>query len=175
VSRNVSEPSTSYGQQKFGAPASNPEQDHAFFSPQSDAPFFQQAHYTPPRHAGYTTAYNPSYYTNTPGMTVSNKNDNALIVELICSLLGLFGVGWLMAGETTIGIILLIGSVLIYWPLMIGGTILTIGIGLLCLGPIAIGVIILNTLLLNSLLNRKAAKFVVTQQQPGIHRENIEQ
>ncbi len=94
-------------------------------------------------------------------IAVSNKNDSALIVEVILSLFGLFGIGWLIAGETVTGVVLLVCSILIYWPLMIMGTIVTFGIGLICLGPLAISAIILNTLLLNMLLNRKATQFVV--------------
>lgn len=100
------------------------------------------------------------------GATFSNKNDGALVAEIILSLFGLFGIGWLMAGETTVGVILLICSVIIYWPIMILGTIFTFGIGLLCLGPIAIAAIIVNIILLNNVLNRKAAKFVVMPPRP---------
>jgi hypothetical protein len=99
--------------------------------------------------------YGADSYSTTPGVTYANKNDSPLIAEIIFSLLGLFGIGWLIAGETTIGTVLLVCSIVIYWPLMIGGTVLTFGIGLLCLGPMAIGAIILNVLLLNSTLNRK--------------------
>jgi len=105
----------------------------------------------------------------TQGMTFSNKNDSALIAEIILSLFGLFGIGWLMAGETAIGVLLLLGSVLIYWPFVILGTIFTLGLGLICLGPFAIGVIILNTLLLNRALNRRATRFFMMQQKPRNH------
>jgi hypothetical protein len=100
------------------------------------------------------------------GTTFSNKNDGALVAEIILSLFGLFGIGWLMAGETTVGLILLICSIIIYWPVMILGTIFTFGFGLLCLGPLAIAAIIVNIILLNNVLNRKAAKFIVTPPGP---------
>jgi hypothetical protein len=108
----------------------------------------------------------PVYSPQQGNVGVSNKNDSALLVEFILSLVGVFGVGWLMAGETVTGRILLICSFLVYWPIMIVGTILTFGLGLICLGPIAIGAIILNILLLNSVINRKAAHFVVTPPPP---------
>jgi hypothetical protein len=95
---------------------------------------------------------------------VTNKNSGALIAEILLSLfVGTYGVGWLMAGETTTGIILLICSFVVYWPFMILGTIFTLGIGLICLGPMAIGAIIVNAILLNNLLNRKAAQMVMVQ------------
>jgi hypothetical protein len=88
----------------------------------------------------------------------ANKTDSALIAEILLSLFGIFGIGWLMAGETAIGVILLLGSVLLYWPIMLLGTAITEGFGLICLGPLAIGAIILNILLLSSVLRHKAAK-----------------
>jgi hypothetical protein len=95
---------------------------------------------------------------------VTNKNSGALIAEILLSLfVGTYGVGWLMAGETTTGIILLICSFVVYWPFMILGTIFTLGIGLICLGPMAIGAITVNAILLNNLLNRKAAQMVMVQ------------
>jgi len=95
------------------------------------------------------------------------KNSGALIAEILLSVfVGIYGVGWLMAGETTTGIILLICSFVVYWPIMILGTIFTFGIGLLCLGPLAIGAIIVNAILLNNLLNRKAAQVVMVQANP---------
>ena len=102
-----------------------------------------------------------------PGLNVvkvSTKNNNALIVEIILSLFGLFGVGWLIAGETTVGTVLLICSIFIYWPLLILGTIFTLGLGLICLGPLVIGAIILNILLLNKVLEQKSSQYVITPQ-----------
>jgi TM2 domain-containing membrane protein YozV len=95
----------------------------------------------------------------------SDKKSAALIAEIILSLFGIFGVGWLIGGETTIGIILLVCSFLLYWPLVILGTLLTLGFGLVCLGPLAIGSIIVNALLLNSKLNHKTAPYVMVQSQ----------
>jgi hypothetical protein len=89
-----------------------------------------------------------------------------MVTEFILSLFGLFGVGWIIAGSTVTGVLLLIGSVFIYWPLMIGGVILTRGFGLLCLGPIAIGAIILNTLLLMMALRRKTVRFAAPPPSP---------
>jgi len=101
--------------------------------------------------------------TNTSAPS-SNKNTGALIVEILLSLfLGVYGVGWLMAGETTAGVVLLICSILFYWPTIILGTIFTFGFGVLCLGPLAIGGLILNAVLLNKALERKATQFIMVQ------------
>lgn len=88
----------------------------------------------------------------------TNKNNSALIAEILLSLFGIFGVGWLMAGETAIGLILLLGSFLFYWPVILLGTVVTDGFGLICLGPLAIGAVILNIVLLSSVLRHKAAR-----------------
>ncbi|GHO43186.1 zinc ribbon domain-containing protein [Ktedonospora formicarum] len=94
--------------------------------------------------------------------------NNSLLIEVILSLFGIFGIGWLNAGQTTIGLLLLLGSIFIYWPFMILGTIFTLGLGLICLGPLAILAIIINSILLNSFLNRQAIQHIVYNQQSPI-------
>ena len=116
----------------------------------------QQQGYMPPQQYP-----NPSYQQgvnvtviNNPGQ---NKSSTPVLVEVLLSLfLGIYGVGWLMAGETTPGVILLICSFVVYWPLVIMIAVFTLGFGLFCDVPMAIGAIILNAVLLNNTLNRKA-------------------
>lgn len=133
-----------------------------------------QQRYTPPPQNQYgpqQQGYNYGQQYTGPFMyqpasvnvNIINTTDSTpVIIEVLLSIfLGIYGVGWLMAGETTIGIILLICSFVLYWPILIFGTIFTFGLGLFCLGPLAIGAIILNAILLNNALKRKAAQFVV--------------
>jgi predicted RNA-binding Zn-ribbon protein involved in translation (DUF1610 family) len=94
----------------------------------------------------------------TAGFASARSYDSALAVEFILSLLGIFGIGWLLAGETVIGFLLLACSILIYWPMMILGTLVTLGFGLMCLGPLAVSCVICNALLLNLCLKRKTAR-----------------
>jgi hypothetical protein len=97
---------------------------------------------------------------------------------LLNIFLGIYGVGWLMAGETTPGIILLICSLLIYWPTVIFGTIFTLGTDLICVIPLEIGFIILNAVLLNNALKRKAQVVVVQTaivQQPMVQPPMVQQ
>ena len=116
-------------------------------------------------------SYGPSY--NTPPMyqqaqfnvTVINTNNNTpLIVELLLSIfLGIFGVGWLMAGEVITGVILLVCSIFIYLPLLVISifiAVFTFGFSLFCTGPMVIGAIILNAILLNNKLKRKASTYM---------------
>jgi hypothetical protein len=82
-----------------------------------------------------------------------------VIVEALLPLfLGIYGVGWLMAGEIAVGIMLLIGSLLLYLPLVVVSFILAIatgGLSLLCTGPLAISAICLNAYLLHKKVNLK--------------------
>jgi hypothetical protein len=113
---------------------------------------------------GYRPSYNPppSYQapplnvtTNKPMLT-RETSSGALLAEIIFSLFGVYGVGWLMAGETTIGTILLICSFVLVWPLAIFIAIVTLGFGIpFCDLPLAIIGIIINAVLLNNTLNRK--------------------
>jgi hypothetical protein len=98
-------------------------------------------------------------------VTTTSTSNSAVLVEVLLSFfLGIYGVGWLMSGETTIGVVLLVCSFLVYWPVLIFGTILTLGIGLFCLGPLAIGAIIFNAIMLNNAIKRKTSvQFIMPQ------------
>jgi len=172
----VAQPSTTYGlyPHSFNEPSFH-QQGYAPQTPQPREIPSWQAHNIPPEQTyGYSPA--PSYQAMSPyqanvfyaspvnNLNLSSKNDHALILEIILSLFGIFGVGWMMAGETAVGIVLLLCSVCVYWPVILLGTIFTFGLGLICLGPLAIGAIILNILLLNNTLNHKATRFVVMPQ-----------
>jgi hypothetical protein len=91
-----------------------------------------------------------------PVVVVQQQQDSSMpvIVELICDIFGIYGIGWLIAGYTTPGILLLIGGFIwaaIFW----GATIITIGIGLICLVPIDIAFLITSVLMLNSRLKQR--------------------
>src|SRR5713101_8144211 len=147
---------------------------------QQQAPYGQgygpQPHAVPP----YQYAPGPvNVFVNNP--PVGNTDNGPLIVEVLLSVfLGIYGVGWLMAGETTVGVILLICSFVVYLPTLILGTIFTLGIGLFCLVPLAIGAVVLNAVLLNNSLmipsccgtrsnqrlKRKVAQVIMVQANP---------
>jgi hypothetical protein len=162
------EPMSSYEQgytqrQDYRQP---PRSDYAP-PPQSNYQYGQS--YAPPRFQ--PSGINVSIYNNytndyTPP---TQKNTGALIAEIILSLFGIFGVGWLIAGETTIGVLLLVGSLVLYIPIAILGIVFTLGLGIFCFGPLAIAAIIVNAVLLNNALNRKAARqitIIQAQQMP---------
>ena len=107
----------------------------------------------------------PMYRQTQCSFTFINVSTNTpLIVELLLSIfLGIFGIGWLMAGEVAIGIILLACSLFIYVPLLIISIFIaffTFGFSLFCTGPMVIGAIVLNAILLNNKLKRKATAYM---------------
>lgn len=135
----------------------------------------------PQQNYGYGQYGNPSYpggvnvnIVNVPSpqpmvgvnvVTTNSTSNSAVLVEVLLSFfLGIYGVGWLMSGETTVGIVLLICSFVVYWPVLIIGIIFTLGFGLLCLGPLAIGAIILNAIMLNNAIKRKTNVQVIMAQ-----------
>ena len=135
-------------------------------SPLRDAPMSQttsqpHAQFSSSESEYTTRSFHATNTINVPamaGFTSTYSYDKAFVVEFILSLLGIFGIGWLLAGETVIGFLLLICSVLIYWPMMILGTLVTLGFGLMCLGPLAVSCVICNALLFNLCLKRKTAR-----------------
>jgi hypothetical protein len=171
-------PITNYGQYPEAGVGGTSSYQHGYTAPPETPPLYRKDTKEFPRSNRQTPPYlstaTPVHHVGLDASSgfnvirVSTKNNNTLIVEIILSLFGLFGVGWLLAGETTAGTILLIGSVFIYWPLLIFGTIFTFGLGLICLGPFAIGAIILNILLLNKVLDRQSTHYVIASQ-PAHH------
>lgn len=165
VERPKSPPSTSYGEPYPQSSFSESSFYGRGYPAQSQAtpPPQQPFGYAPP----YTNAamYPPGAINVTIVNSPPGKKDGALAAEIILSLFGVFGVGWLIGGETAVGIVLLVCSFVLYWPIMILGTLFTFGLGLICLGPLAIGSIILNALLLNNRLSRKAPGYVMVQSQ----------
>ena len=149
---------------KFGGPPPY-QMGYQQVPPQQPLP-----NYAPPiqqQIPGYApNAYVPMYPQGNVTIIQNSGNDASIVAEIILSLFGLFGVGWLIGGETTVGIILLVCSVFIYWPIMILGTLFTFGLGLICLGPLAIGAIIINAILCNNALKRRASRITVIQSTP---------
>jgi hypothetical protein len=77
------------------------------------------------------------------------------MLEIPLNVLGIYGVGWLMLGNITAGLTLLLGS-LVLWPVVVLLSIFTMGLGLACLGPLALGAMIANLLLLQRAIQRDA-------------------
>lgn len=83
-----------------------------------------------------------------------NNNTLAIVLEAIGGLFGFFGIGWLVAGETTAGLILLIGGFV--WVIAaIALTVATIGLFAICVVPINLAVMITSTVILINRLKER--------------------
>lgn len=76
------------------------------------------------------------------------RSDNtAVAIEALCAFFGIYGIGWLMAGRTTTGILLLLAG--LAWDTIGLGLILT-GVGVCCFLPLHAVFITLSTVLLSN-------------------------
>ncbi|MBX5449962.1 hypothetical protein [Thermogemmatispora sp.] len=109
----------------------------------------------------------PQQFASTPPQQQINvtvmqpqKEVAPLIVELLLSLLlNIYGIGWLMSGETLAGVLLLVGSIVVVWPLLLVSLLLWP----LCCGfklVLIVGLVI-NAVLLNNHLDRQAASRLI--------------
>lgn len=82
----------------------------------------------------------------------------ALILEILPGLFGFLGIGWLYAGNTTAGILWLVGYLL--WTFFaLVASILSLGIGLLCWFPISIACIVISAVTLNNYTKERPETF----------------
>jgi hypothetical protein len=89
-----------------------------------------------------------------PMAAPQNQNATlAIVLEIVCGLFGLFGIGWLVSGNTQTGIILLVGG-LVWGAVWVFIAIFTLGIGFLCIGPINLAIMIISTIMLNNRLKQ---------------------
>ena len=73
----------------------------------------------------------------------------ALILEILPGLFGFLGIGWIYSGNTTAGVIWLIGF-LIWTAMATLISVLTGGIGIICWLPISIALITVSAVTLNN-------------------------
>src|SRR5436305_1631579 len=176
----VQQPTTysQYHSQEYDGPQPMPTYEQGYIPPLTANPS-EPGSYSPPPKQDFSygpfsqaqAAYQPGpiNVTVVNNFTTSpNNNKGALLAEIILSLFGIYGVGWLLAGETTTGVVLLVCSFALFWPLAIAIAIFTLGFGIIfCNLPLAIAGIVLNAILLNNALNRKAklVSYTTVQQQ----------
>jgi hypothetical protein len=97
----------------------------------------------------------PQPYPQPPYQSFQQHQDNttALVLEGVLSFFGLYGIGWLYRGRTSVGIALLIGG-FVWVAVAIVIAIITFGIGALCFVPIHIAFIVGDVLMLNNALRQ---------------------
>ena len=88
-----------------------------------------------------------------PTVSAPQPSFSPLIVELVLNFIGIYGVGWLLLGKKSTGLILL-GTSLVLWFFVAVLAILTLGLGIICLGPLAIVAILCNIFLLQQAMKR---------------------
>jgi hypothetical protein len=156
---STANPPTNYGQHPspavpYPSPVAYPSAASSSAYPSPPASYYDVQ---PSVNINMNISMNPAYLPVTRSASTA-----AVPVEvLLNTFLGLYGVGWLMAGETTTGIILLLGSIFLYWPCIIFAIAITFGIGLCGIIPLVIGAIILNAVLLNNRVKRHNLRFQV--------------
>ncbi|HEX9057218.1 MAG TPA: hypothetical protein VF818_06750 [Ktedonobacterales bacterium] len=70
-----------------------------------------------------------------------------MIAEAALALFGIYGVGWLMSGKTTVGALLMVGGV--FWVIIaIVISIFTAGVGVCCMAPLHFAFIAASTVAL---------------------------
>lgn len=106
----------------------------------------------------------PSNLPNMPPVyqypPVRNTKDRslAIILEVLPGLFGFLGFGWIYAGNTSTGLIWLIGFLI--WTII--ATVISVftgGIGVICWLPISIGCIIISSTSLNSYTKKHTELF----------------
>jgi hypothetical protein len=75
-----------------------------------------------------------------------------VIVEAILAFFGIYGVGWLMAGETTTGVILLLTGLV--WDAVFVAAAFTV-VGLCCVVPLQLIFVALSAFQLNNRLHMR--------------------
>jgi hypothetical protein len=106
----------------------------------------------PPGYAPPPPGYGLPYAIPQPSWPVQQRpSGTPVAVEAILALFGFYGIGWLMAGNTTTGVLLLIGG-LVWDIIAVLGTVFTLGVGACIFGPIHIGLVVLSSVLLSDYL-----------------------
>lgn len=76
---------------------------------------------TPNYNYAHTSQVQQQILASSSSYTSSSRTPNTglVFIEILLSIFGIFGIGWCLAGRWTLGIVLIMCSVLIYWPLVV--------------------------------------------------------
>jgi hypothetical protein len=106
----------------------------------------------PPAPVGYAAPPQP-VASAAVAPQASAPNTTPVIVEAILAFFGIYGVGWLMSGETTIGVALLIAGFV--WDAIFVAAAFTV-LGLCCVVPLQLIFVALSAFQLNNRLRMRA-------------------
>lgn len=125
----------------YGAPYSQPLPPNAPYSSSTQPiPPMRQAY---PPYPPYPPYPHPQ----------AQDNSTALVLEAVCSVFGLYGIGWLYRGRVGMGIALLaLGFAWVAFALVV--MFFTVGIAALCFAPLHVLFIVGDVLMLNNALRQ---------------------
>ena len=127
----------------------------ATYPPEPQPPAYAQPTPPPaPIYAPSPVSQPQSYYQSAVAAPRQADSSTPVIVEILCGIFGFYGIGWLIAGYTVPGILLLVGGLVwavLFWTIAA----LTAFIGLICLVPIDIAIFVTSALILNSRLKQR--------------------
>lgn len=119
-------------------------------SPPAPPPGYNASEAYPPP-PGYASA--SAYGIPPMAAHVPRPSSGPIIAEVLLGLVGIFGVGWLAAGKTRTGLLLLAASIV--WWIAAGATALhTVGVGCCGVVPLNILFIVLSAAMLNNAMRR---------------------
>lgn len=95
------------------------------------------------------------YYQPVPPMAPQQDNTTlAIILEVVGGIFGIFGIGWLVSGNTSTGLMFLIGG-FVWLAIAIVLSVVTLGIGLICIWPVDLAIMITSVIMLNNRLKQR--------------------
>ena len=95
------------------------------------------------------------YYQPVPPMAPQQDNTTlAIILEVVGGIFGIFGIGWLVSGNTSTGLMFLIGG-FVWLAIAIVLSVVTFGIGLICIWPVDLAIMITSVIMLNNRLKQR--------------------
>jgi hypothetical protein len=106
---------------------------------------------SPPGYASPPSQGNYGYYGNYA--PPRRKSFTPVVVEVLLAIFGIYGVGWLMIGETTTGLLLLLAGFL-WASVVVGGSAATAFTGACCLIPLHALFIVLSASQLSNRIKR---------------------
>lgn len=98
-----------------------------------------------------------SAYAATANATPKDRT-TALLLEILPTFVGVFGIGWIYGGNPTVGVLLMVGM-FIWEVLAVIGSIVTLGLGCFCFVPINLVVMGVSAYFLNEYMQQRPGLF----------------
>ncbi len=103
--------------------------------------------------AQQTTTASSNVGAGATAMPGVKSKSTALILEVVAGLFGFLGIGWIYAGETQKGIVILVGNLIVQFLVLI----FTLFFGVICTIPLSAGI---SAYLLNEHIKKSPGRWV---------------